>query len=127
MTGKKWTIIEGLACNVFRLKLVCKVVKYYLNPISQFSTVSTIWITLFKFKWKKKSPTIEFPNAMTIVCRQRELSYTHLSKATEKDVLEEQQVIYSYIYFFLRKSRKGYEDKRRGCCQKVVVSNNNKK
>lgn len=117
MTGKKWTIIEGLACNVFRLKLVCKVVKYYLNPISQFSTLSTIWITLFKFKWKKKLSywiSKRYDNRVS-------------SKATEKDVLGEQQVIYSYIYFFLRKSRKGYEDKRRGCCQKVVVSNNNKK
>jgi len=49
---------------------------------------------------KKKSPTIEFPNAMTIVCSERELSYTDLSKATEKDVLKEQQVIYSYLFFF---------------------------
>ena len=56
---------------------------------------------------KKKSHTIEFPNAMTIVCRQRELSYTHLSKAREKDVLEEQQVIYSYIFFFFEKEQEG--------------------
>lgn len=108
MTGKKWTIIEGLACNVFRLKLVCKVVKYYLNPISQFSTLSTIWITLFKFKWKKKLSywiSKRYDNRVS-------------SKATEKDVLEEQQVIYSYIYFFFEKEQEGLWGQKEGLLSK---------
>lgn len=89
--------------------------------ISQFSTLSTIWLSLSKFKWKKALVLNVQTLGQSCDGFKQELSYTYILKAKEKVCTRNSRLSISTYFFFLRKSRKGYEDKRRGCCQKVVV------
>lgn len=86
--------------------------------ISQFSTLSTIWLSLSKFKWKKALVLNVQTLGQSCDGFKQELSYTYILKAKEKVCTRNSRLSISTYFFFFEKEQEGLSGQKEGLLSK---------